>query len=958
MKKVSIIYIFLLYVLALHEGAAQTMSLAGTWYVKLDTLQTSYQKVSLTDDFEGVVTLPGCLHAQGIGYDITPEIKLWSGEKLSEIWYSHPMYEQFRQSGHVRIFDFLQPAKQFIGVAWYKRSFTMPYPVKNKELFLYLERVHWESTLFINGQQVGINRGLGTAHEYNITSFLQQGENEIVLRIDNSAVVDVGKIPHSISEQTMAAWNGVNGDMQIKIKDKLWIDDVQVFPDIDRKVAVVQLKVGNHFHEAKKVKVQVGAALFNTKQNYKEKDISGSFTAASQNMTTFVIEYPFSEKVQYWDEFNPALYKLDVSLQSSHARDTYSSSFAFRKIELNGRRFMLNGKTIFIRGNLNCGEFPIDGLPSTDVDWWKKIFSIHKQWGHNMVRFHSWCPPKAAFIAADETGIYLQAEAGEWGIMQSPEQEQFLREETDRMIRQYGNHASWLFFAMGNELRADTALMQRFIAHAKQDSRRLVSGKINGRPVLDTFDFAVSHSVNKKRIRHHYVFGWPPVPSDNLLFNMHPNTAFDYKEAISEFSKPFLSHETGQYCVFPDYVHEMPKYTGSLYPGVLDIQKTLLAEQGMTKLAPKFTEATGKWQVELLKSEYEAILRTKDIAGFHSLSLQDFPGQGHAPVGVLDAFWDNKGYVTAEEFTEFCGQTVILARIPALILQQKDSFQAAIELYNFAEKPILNKQLVYQITDGSDKTVYQGRFKAMDYPTRENNMPVGTISLGLNTLPSPMKYTLTVHMEGTGIRNRWDFWVFPDNMEALPMDVKIVHQLDQEVVKALKEGAKVLWLTDRAKLKGKLPTCFASVYWTTFDLNKGETMCNSILCDPDHPLFRLFPTDMHTNWQWWDVLRYSVPMILDEYGAETAFPKEYQPLLQAVDSWKINRKLALLAECKVGKGKLMISSIDFETDIQERVATRQLYKSLLDYMNSPEFNPESELSEEIVLSIYDLNTTN
>ena len=942
------VYVLLLFVGLLQNTMAQTINLSGSWHVKQETIQSTQQDMFFIPGFEDTVMLPGCLHAQGIGEDITPGTRWYQGG-LSALWHTHPMYEQFRQFGNIRIFDFLQPSKHYVGAAWYTRTFNIPHPVEDKEFFVYLERVHWESTLYINGQKVGVNRGLGTAHEYNITSFVQEGENEIAIRIDNSAVVDIGN-PHSISEHSMAAWNGIIGDMRIDVKDKIWIDEVQVFPDVDRGIAVVKLTVGSRFNEPENVQMKCVAELYNTKSAYKEKNTSGNFVVTPHGLSSFTIEYPFSGEVQCWDEFNPALYRLDVSLESSCASDQYSTSFAFRKIELNGRRFMLNGKTIFIRGNLNCGEFPLDGLPHMDVAWWKKIFSLHKSWGHNMVRFHSWCPPKAAFIAADEVGFYLQAEVGEWAIIQSAAQEQFIQEETDRMIRQYGNLPSWLFLGMGNELRADTAIMIRFVERAKQDLRRFVSGKTNGRPLLDIFDFAVSHSINGKRIRHH--MGWPPRPETNLLFHMQPNTAYVYDDAIREFPKPFLSHEIGQCCVFPDYEDEIPKYTGSLYPGVLDIQKTLLAERGMSKLASQFTEATGKWQVELLKAEYEAILRTKDIAGFHALSLQDFPGWGHAPVGVFDAFWDKKKHVSEAEFTRFCNETVLLARIPSLILQQKDTFQATVELYNFAEKPIFQKQVVYQIADESGKVIHQGKFNKMNYPTRENNTHIGTVSLNLSKLDAPMRYTFTVHMEGTNIKNWWTFWVFPDDIETHLGDVKIVRELNDEVIKDLNQGAKVLWLTDRSKLKGDLPTCFASMYWTAFGLNVGETMCNSILCNPDHPVFGQFPTEMHTNWQWWDVLRYSVPMILDEHGAENAFPKEYQPLLQAIDSWKVNRKLALLAECKVGKGKLMISSIDFKTDFDKRTATRQLYKSLLSYMNSDAFNPEFSLNKETILSIY------
>lgn len=928
---------------------AGNIDLSGKWAVKLDRGQAEMSAIVLHQAFRDSIHLPGALHALGFGNDVTAQTKWYSGN-LSTLWYYHPMYEKYRQPGNIKIFDFLQPKKHYIGKAWYKRTIELPDKINDKQCFLYLERVHWQSTLYVNGHLAGNNQGLGTAHEYNISSYVKKGKNDIVLCVDNSQIVDIGRIPHSISEQTMAAWNGVLGQMQLHVKDKIRIDEVQVFPDYEKKQAIVKIKLANAFSSSEKIQLKLKAQSYNSQHRFSGKKMVNEIVIKPDTITTLEIVYPFKGKVQEWNEFNPFLYQLIISLESTKATDVVTETFGFRDLKLDGRRFALNDRTISIRGNLNCGEFPLDGLPEMGVDWWKKIFLLHKEWGDNMVRFHSWCPPEAAFIAADEVGIYLQPEAGEWGAILTPVQEKFITEETDRMIRQYGNHPSWVFFAMGNELRCDTKIMERFITRNKPDNRRFVTGKVNGRPLLESFDFASSHSVNQKRVRHH--MGWPPRPGTNLLFHMVPNTNYDYSEPISEFPKPFLAHEIGQYCVFPDYQHELPKYTGSLRATVLDIQKDQMEERGMTPLAPAFSMASGQWQMELLKSEYEAILRTPEMAGFYALSLQDFPGQTHAPVGVMDAFWEVKKHASSCSFRQFCDNTVLLARIPKLILQQKDTFRAEVELYNFAEETLKNKQVDYTITDEENKILLKGKFKKKDYSNQQSNLPVGKIALPLKGMKAPSKYTLHLKMDQSSIENHWNLWVFPDEIMMDEGEVKIVNAFDEQTIRYLEQGYNVLWLTDHSKLKGELPTSFASMYWTAFGLNDGESMTNSILCEPKHLLFRYFPTEMHTNWQWWDVLKYAVPMILDEYGAKTAFPKSYQPVLQAIDSWKVNRKLALLAEVKYAKGKLMISGIDFTTDMENRTASRQLYYSLIQYMNSPEFNPQMEVDKATVLSVY------
>ena len=945
MKKRLLITVLLVWGLAAH---GQIIDLSGKWSFETDSedrgITEQWQYRSLKDS----IALPGAMHIQGKGNEVTADTKWYSGA-LSAIWYTHPMYAKYREKGNVKIFDFLQPDSYYVGPAWYSREIMVPGDFKNKHIVLVLERVHWESILFINGKKVGNNLGLGTKHEYDVTDYLLPGKNNITLRINNAKVIDTGRIPHSTSDQTMAAWNGIIGEMKITARERVWIDEVQVFPQIGNRKALAKLKLGNKTGRVQKMKIKATLDCYNTSHPYSEKPLNENFTIGPDEFSEVELELPFSEKMQLWDEFSPSLYKLTLALHSGKLKDETSVSFGMREVGVQDMRITLNGDKRWIRANLYCGEAPLDGLPSVDVEWWKRILLKHKEYGHNAVRFHSWCPPKAAFVAADEIGVYLQPEVGEWGAVYTDKQERFINEEAERMIRQYGNFASFIFMAMGNESSADTLRMHRFIVEQKADGRRLVSGKMNGRPDLPEADFYATHSIEGKNMRHHV--GWPPTSQNNLRFHIKPGTSYDYNEAMSQYDKPFFSHEVGQYCVFPDFEAELPKYTGSMKATVLEIQRDQLKERGMAHLAPVFTKATGEWQMRLLKAEYEAIFRTPDVAGFHSLSLQDFTGQGTAPVGVLDAFWDEKKHVKAADFRRFCDSTVVLARIPSILLTSGEKFSAGIEVCHFGAYPLKNATLIYTIKDELGNVYHEGKTRMLEIDNHSSNQFVERVVMEKSFPDKAVKYFFNVGIQGTSIFNQWEFWVFPEKVEARQKDVIVVHEMNENTIRLLKEGGKVLWLTDRSKLKGKLPLCFASIYWTSFGLNEGESMCNSIVCDPAHPLFDGFPTEMHTNWQWWDVLRYANPMVLDEFGAEVAFPKKYQPLLQVVDSWKINRKLALLAECRLGKGKLMISSIDFTTDMNERMVSRNLYAQILDYMNSKFFAPEFELTENVMLSV-------
>jgi hypothetical protein len=355
--------------------------------------------------------------------------------------------------------------------------------------------------------------------------------------------------------------------------------------------------------------------------------------------------------------------------------------------------------------------------------------------------------------------------------------------------------------------------------------------------------------------------------------------------------------------------------------------------------AEDFLMSSGKLQALCYKADIEAALRTPGFAGFHLLQLHDFPGQGTALVGVLNSFFESKGYISPEEFRMFCNQTVPLAKMPKMVYTNNESFKADIEIAHFGEKPIEKAEIICQVTD-EDGNIIRKEIFTKDRIEVGNCFEIGVFQMDLMDLIKAQKLTLEVLLSGTPYRNKWDFWVYPDKQEINSKNVLVTDKLDKNAEAALKNGGSVLLLNygKIGKDKGaKVAIGFSTVFWNTAWTNNQPPHTLGILCDPKHPLFRDFPTEYHSNWQWWDPVSHSQAMIIDN------FPPKFKPLIQPIDTWFENRRLALAFEAEVNGGKLMVCSIDLKNISEDRLASKQLYISILNYMNSVEFNPQTEV---------------
>jgi hypothetical protein len=564
------------------------------------------------------------------------------------------------------------------------------------------------------------------------------------------------------------------------------------------------------------------------------------------------------------------------------------------------------------------------------------------------MRFHSWCPPEAAFVAADYLGVYLQVECSSWAnqgssIGDGKPIDQWLYKEGEHILEAYGNHPSFCMMAYGNEPAGENQVefLAEFIDHfKKKDSSRVYTGAA-GWPFIESVDY---FNAPEARIQ-----AWGQE-LNSIINKEPPRTDYDFEEIIQKVSMPYVSHEIGQWCVYPNF-KEIEKYDGVLKARNFEIFKESLEENHMGHLSDSFLLASGKLQALCYKADIEAALRTKDMAGFQLLDLHDFPGQGTALVGVLDPFWEEKGYITPEEYSRFCNQTVPLARLKKRVFKNDENIEADIEIAHFGPEPLVDVQPSWILSTMDDEIVDEGVFPKMDILIGNGNR-IGKISVSTGSIDQAQKLILEVRI--LGFINSWDLWVFPGIEKVIPDkdEIRIVRDFNKKTVKFLEEGGKVLFIPVKGRITEKygrdVGIGFSSIFWNTAWTRKQKPHTLGILCDPDHPAFTEFPTEYHSNWQWWDAMSHSNAIILDH------FSPELKPIVRVIDDWVSNRNLGLIFEVKVGKGKLIVSGIDLMKDFKNRLEAKQMIYSLYNYMESEAFDPDYEMDFNVIREMYNL----
>jgi hypothetical protein len=850
-----------------------TISLAGQWRFEIaDTNAPGFAR-----KLSGTIHLPGTIDEAGLGPKNTAPPTL---------------------AGPYRIYDYAGPA-------WYQRDLTIPAGWQGKRLTLLLERVRWVTRVWLDDRFIGTQDSLIAPHVYDFGTGVAPGKHRLTICVDNTVKINLGPFVSALFGGTQGNLNGIIGRIELAATPPVWLDDVQVYPDVDRKQAKVKVRIGNATGKAGRGTLSVGAKRLEATWDEQggraelEVDMSGA---------------------KLWDEFAPNLSELTVRL----GEDARTIRFGQRKFAARGTQFTLNDRPLFLRGTLECSVFPLTGYPPTGLPGWQRIYRIMKSYGLNHIRFHSWCPPEAAFAAADLEGIMIQAEGPQANVPAGtdPARDAFIEAEFKRMVDTYGNHPSFCTMTLGNEYGGKSESLTRWVEMLiERDPRHLYSSAS-----------AAPKTANRQ---------WTEEATGRGIFGT--GTQRDLREVVASDARPIIGHEIGQWMFFPDF-NEMKKYSGVLAPRNFELIRDSLEKKHLLDLAPKFVQASGKFAVLLYKEEMEVLLRTPGYAGFSLLDLHDYPCQGTALIGPLDPFWDSKGFIRPEGWRRFCGPTVPLLRIAKRTYAADEPFGATVDLAHYGAADLANARPVWKITDEQGREVAAGALPALKAPTGKLTA-LGSFNASLAKTVAPGKLKVTVALQGTKFSNDWEIWVYPAaGPPPPPPNVAICDKWDQAKA-ALAAGKKVLFFAFSAHTRESLSGRFLPVFWSPvwFPNQRPNTM--GILCDPKHPLLARFPTEFHSNWQWYELMQRSRLFVLDQT------PASYRPLVQVIDNFARNHKLGLVFEGRAGGGQLLVCGLDL-LNMTEDPAPRQMLASLYAYAGSPGFQPAQTLSDALLEKLF------
>ena len=957
----------------LWDGAYMRILLNGKWHVVLE------------DGTTGQMDLPGTLDENGIGHrDVGanqwhPDAVL--GNAAGEIDKDAPIATRFTRR------------HTYEGEARISRKITVP-DYGTDRLFVLAERAR-ALRLLVDGEACSVFRQgtLSTPYIFELTG-AAPGEHEFTFLSDNSYPgMPKAAIYYSsaATDETQTNWNGILGECSMYTRPQNFIDSLRVYPRAVKKEeknkaggyvldVCVELAPGaKKVYKDAKIILQSEALAAGELEDtqtlteiisYSGEGLAEAGTDKEENPKTMEIwfrDLPLRENVKLWDEDEGNLYEMAVTLDNGMSAEDKGGStaecrtrFGIRSFGDNGSgRLALNGRAIFLRGEANCAEYPETGHPPMTIPEWKEMLLKYRSYGINFVRFHSHCEPEAAFAAADELGMLLHPELSHWDpkdAFGTEESYRYYRAELVDLLKTYANHPSFVMLTLGNELQAQDEgreRMRELVRTAKRmDPTRLYANGSNafyGEEGCDPeSDFYTSQSCKDVVIRGTFS-GMRGYLNEN-----YPSADRTYDEAMAEirkeYQKPVFSFEVGQFEVLPDF-EELESFHGISDPVNLKLIKKRVEERGLLPTWEKYVEATGELSRLAYREEIEAAMRTRELSGISLLGLQDFPGQGTALVGMMNSHLEPKPYDFArpERFREFFQECRILVKLPHYTYEAGERLIAEVEAANFGKR---NIEGVFCWTLAGKKSVSENgncepaeiKSKNTVIATGEDTeiticrpgsyTEVGSLDIPLDFVEKNTALTLKVRI-GDSI-SAYPIWVYRKTTPVCPENVYETRAFDVKTREILQNGGRVYLSPDADKesLPNSIKTQFTTDFWSVGTFADQEGGMGQLI-DTEHPIFKEFPTDFHTDWQWW-IMATKRAVIL---------PHPMKTIITEMDSYAFLRPMAQMIEFRCLKGKVLLSTMELHKS-QQYPEVRALQASIYTYLSGENFEPAEEITEE------------
>ncbi len=976
------------------------ISLGGTWSAEIG------------DGTVYAVTLPGTLDENGIGHE---------DHGTGRFTRRHTWEGEARFS------------RKLDGGLWQTVQKEM---TEGKRVFLDVERAR-VLRLLADGREIEdfTEPSISTRHIFEVTDLLREG-SELTLLSDNrypglprEAIVYAS----AATDETQTNWNGILGEFCLRTERHVFADRIRVYPQGDRLTVKLEICATRPYRGTVRIDCTALRERAEAEVSVREPEVDrpadgycdrepgqeearqretdlpadewcgeehgqeamccreaahsadercwhGPVSHRSFRQELVFRDLPLRARTERWDLGEGSLYKLTVSLTDGEAKTV---TFGLREFGVDDSgRLTINGRRFFLRGEANCAVFPETGYPPMTADEWLDILAKYRSYGVNCMRFHSHCPPEAAFEAADRIGMLMQPELSHWDpkhAFESEESFRYYRTELAQILDMLANHPSFVMMTFGNELCSgelgqERALQLLKLAH-ETDPTRLFAVASNweyGQKRWDAEnDFYTSSNFHQWNLRGAF------AGMGGYINHSYPCVATDYEEEMArlrqEYAGPVYSFEVGQFEILPDF-RELEAFHGVTEPANLLKVRERMEEKGLDGVWEKYVEATGELSLLGYREEAEAAMRTGSMSGISLLGIQDFPGQGTALVGMMDSHLQPKPYDFArpERFRSFFADQLPLVLLPKYTWESGETLRAQVRMANYGRETI-EDEVHYVLTqmdgDAGDgavactgentehpvmlqagtsdrdacadrqsavrkKVLVRGRLPRVSCPPGKLT-DAGAIEIGLGRLSwkEPVRLDLAVKIGGTA--NHYPLWVYPPVKPVCPDGVYEARYLDERAKEVLAAGGKVYLSPPSSKeaLPESIQAQFTTDFWSVGTFSGQEGGMGQWI-DSGHPLFWHFPTEFHTDWQWWPMANRRAAIL----------PERYEAIVTELDSYAYLRPMAQMLECRCGNGKLLFSSMGLQ-DLQQYPEARALLDAVYRYMATEEFAPKQEIEE-------------
>lgn len=633
----------------------------------------------------------------------------------------------------------------FSGEGWYARRVSVPAEWKGRRIWFKTGRIGNEGWFWLNGNPVGTAMLYCGAVKFEVTEFAKPGEdNYVVVQALNTGICRMGGLASSNQ------WGGILDGVELEATPQAYIDDCWVRGDYDGRTAEVHVDVDGA--------AAGGAAKLELRATVEGESAARPVAGDGDQ----VVKVPL-KAFRPWSPESPNLYTAKVELvENGRTVQTRFERFGVRKLEVVGGEFRLNGKPFFVRGAGWHNKYPIDGTAPADIGMMRRIVRRIRDCGFNACRFHTHCPRREIFEAADEAGLLLEPELPYYAGVPANGQEFDPNGDAEELWRNYRGNPSFAILSGGNEGWFGKKASRRFYREAKgRDPDRLVLG---------------NDGWNNRQTNGPDVSDFEGGP-----MSVWPRGSFNPE-------RPFVCHEYLNLSVKCDTRLEA-KFTGVMMPDVT----RRMREEWLSKFGLDFAhgdrlvDAQARMQKIWRKYGIEQARLDPYCDGYSYWALVS--GSGAVSAQLFDPFWDAKPCGEGpEDVARYNSPSCVLMDVAPRLYGPEaeearfkrnpfemfltdfatnrvrcagEGISARFYLAHYGERPLTGVAVAWRLVAGG-VVLREGRASADDQAigaVRE----VGSAEIEVPSLERAVAATLEVSVEaneGT-VANAWEWWLFP-----------------------------------------------------------------------------------------------------------------------------------------------------------------------------------------------------